>query len=98
MRYLPLGLRSARNGVSLDILVKSSSVKSILAVFAMAKKCNTALVEPPNTMISFTAFSRDFLVMMSKGFKSFSMSHFRASPDATQSNGFSLPVAGFEEL
>ncbi len=56
------------------------------------------MVEPPKTMINLTAFSKDFLVIISNGFKSFSISKPKASPDATQSNGFSLPVAGLEEL
>ena len=48
----------------------------------MAKKCNTALVEPPVAMITATAFSMDFLVTMSRGFKSFLMASSKTLADA----------------
>src|SRR3954471_21371762 len=37
----------------------------------MARKCSTALVEPPVAMIRLTAFSIDLRVMMSRGLMSF---------------------------
>ena len=37
----------------------------------MARKCNTALVEPPVAMITATAFSIASRVTMSRGFRSF---------------------------
>ena len=36
----------------------------------MARKCSTALVEPPVAMITATAFSIAFLVTMSRGLRS----------------------------
>ena len=71
IKYLPLGFRSAKKGVLSLILWKSSIVKSISAALAMAKKCSTALVEPPRMAINRKAFSKDFLVTISRGFKSF---------------------------
>ena len=40
------------------------------AAWAIARKCSTALVEPPVAMITATAFSIDFFVTMSRGFRS----------------------------
>ena len=37
----------------------------------MARKCSTALVEPPVAMITATAFSSAFFVTMSRGLMSF---------------------------
>ena len=37
------------------------------AAWAMARKCNTALVEPPTAMITAIAFSIDFRVITSRG-------------------------------
>src|SRR3546814_17038481 len=46
---------------------KSSIVHSTSAAWAMARKCSTALVEPPVAMMTETAFSMDSQVMMSRG-------------------------------
>ena len=46
-------------------------VHSTSAACAMARKCSTALVEPPVAMITATAFSIAFLVTMSRGLRSF---------------------------
>ncbi len=72
-RYLPLGLRSQITGVRWRTRSKSSIVHSTPAAWAMARKCSTALVEPPVAMITATAFSIAFLVTMSRGFRSFLM-------------------------
>ena len=80
IRYLPLGFKSARNGVLLLMLLMSSIVKGMLAVLAMAKKCSTALVEPPNMVTKVMAFSKDFLVIISDGFMSFFNRFITASP------------------
>ena len=100
IEYLPLGFKSANNGVLSLILLKSSKVKSILAAFAIAKKCNTALVDPPNTVTNLNAFSNDSLVTISDGLISFSNSNLIASPALTDSCPFKLPslTAGLEEL
>ena len=64
----------------------------------MAKKCKTALVEPPKTVTNLMAFSSDFLVTMSLGLRSFSTSNLNASPAATLSSLFSSLMAGLDEL
>ncbi len=58
-------------GTFLRMRSKSSMDQSTPAVWAMARKCSTALVEPPVAMITATAFSMAFLVTMSRGFRSF---------------------------
>ena len=50
---------------------KSSIVHSTPAACAIARKCSTALVEPPVAMITATAFSIDWRVTMSRGLRSF---------------------------
>jgi hypothetical protein len=69
-RYWPLGLRSHSTGTLRRTRSKSSMVQSTPAAWAMARKCSTALVEPPVAMITATAFSIAFLVTMSRGFRS----------------------------
>ena len=69
-RYLPLGLRSHSTGIFLRMRSKSSMVQSTSAAWAMARKCSTALVEPPVAMMTATAFSMLFFVTMSRGFRS----------------------------
>src|SRR5690606_35995424 len=49
---------------------KSSIVHSTSAAWAIARKCSTALVEPPVAMITETAVSIDLRVMISRGFRS----------------------------
>ena len=56
------------------------------------------MVDPPKTAISLNAFSRDFLVTISLGFKSFSIKFFRYSPKTLHSSFLSLLTAGFEAL
>ena len=68
------------------------------AALAMAKKCSTALVEPPKIVTNRTAFSKDFFEMISEGLMSFSRSTRMACPAAMDSDFFSDPVAGFEAL
>ena len=48
--YLPLGLRSARNGTRSLTFWKSSIVSGTSTARAMAIRCSTALVEPPRAM------------------------------------------------
>ena len=69
-RYLPEGFRSQSTGTFLRTRSKSSMVHSTPAACAMARKCSTALVEPPMAMITATAFSIASRVTMSRGFRS----------------------------
>ena len=62
---------STMTGTRLRMRSKSSIVQSISAALVIARKCRTALVEPPTAMMTLTAFSIDFLVMMSRGRKLF---------------------------
>ena len=59
---LPNGLRSPSNGTLAPIRLKSSSVKSTSASWAIASKCRTAFVEPPSAIKIVIAFSNAFLV------------------------------------
>ena len=98
IRYFPLGFKFPRNGVSLDIFWKSSIPKSIFAVLQIAKICNTAFVDPPKTVINLTAFSIDFLVIISLGFISFLIKFKIELAIIFFSFDLSLLTAGFDEL
>ena len=69
-------------GIFLRMRSKSSIVHSTPAVWAMAKKCSTALVEPPVAMITATAFSMASLVTMSRGLRSFLMASIKTLADS----------------
>ena len=56
------------------------------------------MVEPPRTAISRRAFSNDFFVTISKGFKSCSINPRKALPTDLQSSIFSILTAGLDEL
>src|SRR6185369_12534709 len=81
------------------------------AAEAMARKCSTALVEPPVAMISATAFSIDLRVMMSRGHKLFFIAATSTAADSAAESAFSasgeaiceepsrlMPSASNEEL
>ena len=63
---LPNGLTSARCGTFGADPVKSASEQSTPASWAMASRCSTALVEPPNAITTAMAFSNASLVRMSR--------------------------------
>ena len=88
-KALPLGLRSHKTGVRLRMTSKSSMVHSTPAQWAMAKKCSTALVEPPVAMITATAFSMDFRVTMSVGLRSILMASISTLADSLAELTFS---------
>ena len=96
IKYLPEGFKSARNGVVSLICWKSFKVNSICAAFAIAKKCSTALVEPPNTVTNRTAFSSDLRVTISDGLISFSMRCLSAAPTRAHSAVLLVETAGLE--
>mmetsp|Transcript_100366 Transcript_100366/g.323943 ORF Transcript_100366/g.323943 Transcript_100366/m.323943 type:complete len:218 (+) Transcript_100366:671-1324(+) len=98
MRYLPLGFRSAMSAVFAPKCWKSSITSSMPAVAAIARRCSTALVEPPSAFTTTMALSKDFLVRMSSGFRSRSRSMRMASAARWHSWRFSGEVAGAEEL
>ncbi|CAB4701399.1 unannotated protein [freshwater metagenome] len=64
--YLPNGFRSPSSGTFAPMRWKSSSVKSTSASWAMASKCRTAFVEPPSAITIVIAFSKAFLVKISR--------------------------------
>ena len=64
----------------------------------IAKICKTAFVDPPNTVINFTAFSTELFVKMSKGFISFSIRFSIDFEIIFFSSTLCLLTAGFEEL
>ena len=98
MRYFPLGFRSPITGVLSPIVWKSSIVSSTPTECAIAKRCKTAFVEPPRAVITVSAFSNAFLVMISRGFISRSNNTFIASPANSHSAFFSGLSAGLDEL
>ena len=64
--WRPNGLTSARCGTFDPIRLKSSSDSSTSASCAIASRCSTALVEPPNAITTAIAFSNASLVRMSR--------------------------------
>ena len=101
---------SAMTGTLAPIREKSSRLSSTLAALAMAIKCNTAFVEPPNAMTVVIAFSKASLVMISRGFRSisikflialaaFSQSYFLSSDNASWLllPGSDMPMASIAE-
>ena len=93
--YLPDGLKSPITGVRSEMAWKSSCVRSIPTVRAIAIKCKTALVEPPSTMTTVMASSKASRVMMSLGLISRARSVFMYSPTDAASRCFSSDLAGF---
>mmetsp|Transcript_81464 Transcript_81464/g.213877 ORF Transcript_81464/g.213877 Transcript_81464/m.213877 type:complete len:291 (+) Transcript_81464:459-1331(+) len=98
MRYLPLGLRSAMSGVFALMRWKSSMLRSMSAVVAMARRWSTAFVEPPRAFTTTMAFSKDFFVRMSSGFRFLSSSWRITGTSLLHSSRFSGDSAGIEEL
>ncbi len=64
----------------------------------MAKKCNTALVEPPRAFTKAMAFSIDFFEMISKGLISFSNKFLIARACLSASDSLFGFSAGIDEL
>lgn len=63
----------------------------------MAIRCKTAFVEPPVTITMRIAFSNAALVIMSRGFMSFSNKIFKKPPASMHSPFFSCESAGEDE-
>ena len=87
--YWPDGFRSHSTGTLRRIRSKSSIVHSTSAACAIARKCSTALVEPPVAMISATAFSIDLRVTMSRGLRSFFTASISTRADSAAESVFS---------
>mmetsp|Transcript_11041 Transcript_11041/g.20034 ORF Transcript_11041/g.20034 Transcript_11041/m.20034 type:complete len:390 (+) Transcript_11041:309-1478(+) len=98
IRYFPLGFRSPSSFVLSLIRWKSSTLSSMPAVLAMASRCKTALVDPPKAFTMTIAFSKDFLVKMSSGFKSRSNRALIAAAVVLHSSRFSGDKAGLEDV
>ena len=64
----------------------------------IARICKTALVDPPNNVIKRTAFSIDFLVIISLGLISFFIRLIIDLDIVSFSFNLSLLIAGLEEL
>ena len=82
MWYLPWGLVSAMWGTRLATVLKSSRARSTRASLAMARRCSTALVEPPSAMTTAMAFSNASLVRIWRGRMFCSSSVMTARPDS----------------
>ena len=87
--YFPEGLRSHSTGTRWRMRSKSSMVHATSAAEAMARKCSTALVEPPVAITSEIAFSIDLRVMMSRGFRSFLTASTSTRADCAAESAFS---------
>mmetsp|Transcript_120670 Transcript_120670/g.341211 ORF Transcript_120670/g.341211 Transcript_120670/m.341211 type:complete len:360 (-) Transcript_120670:340-1419(-) len=98
IRYAPLGLRSAISAVLSLRRWKSSISSSTPAVAAIASRCSTAFVEPPSALTTTIAFSKDFLVTMSRGFRFRSRRARIAFAACSHSFSFSGDTAGDDEL
>jgi len=88
-KYSPDGLRLHSTGVLTRMRSKSSIVHSTPAVWAIAKKCSTAFVEPPVAMMTATAFSIDLRVTMSRGLMSFFTASISTRADSCAELSFS---------
>ena len=87
--YLPDGFKSHSTGTFCRTRSKSSIVHSTSAAEAIARKCSTALVEPPVAITSAIAFSIDLRVMMSRGFRSRLIASTSTRADAAAESAFS---------
>ena len=67
------------------------------AAEAMARKCSTALVEPPVAITSAIAFSIDLRVMMSRGLRSFLTACISTRADSAAESAFSASGAAICE-
>ena len=76
-------------GVSVEIRLKSSRVRSTPAARAIAIRCSVALVEPPVTITRRTAFSKAARVITSRGLMSRAMQVASASAARRHSSTFS---------
>ena len=79
--YCPNGLTSARCGTVAPIRLKSSRLRSTSASCAIASRCSTALVDPPNAITTAMAFSNASRVRMSRAVMPCRSSSTTASPD-----------------
>ena len=79
----PPGFRSAMCGVRWAISAKSRSVNEMPHSWAMAGRCRAAFVEPPVAATTAAAFSKDFLVTMSRGRNWVAIRRTTVSPEAT---------------
>ena len=98
MTYFPLGLRSASTGTRFPISVKSSMDNSTSAECAIARRCSTALVEPPRAITTVMAFSKALRVMISRGRIPFSNKWSTAAPASKLSRFLSSLIAAWAEL
>ncbi len=97
MTYFPLGRKSLSSGVSSLTFCQSSIVRSRPKARAMAIEWSTALVEPPNTIVSRIALIKLWRVTMSRGLRSSSSSFRMAAPERKHSSIFSAESAGAHE-
>src|SRR5919199_730542 len=81
MTKRPKGFTSARCGTREPTRRKSSRVRSTSASWAMAMRCRTAFVEPPNAMTTAMAFSNASLVMICRAVMPLRRSSTTAWPD-----------------
>src|SRR5271156_1779487 len=84
-------------GILLLTRWKSSSVRPTSAVAAMARKCRTALVEPPRAISMTMAFSNERLVMRWRGVISFSRQTRMASAALAHSRILAGELAGVDD-
>ena len=78
----PNGLTSARCGTRSPIRLKSSSSSATPASQAIASRCSTAFVDPPNAITTAIAFSNASRVMICRAVIPLAIIPMTASPDA----------------
>ena len=93
IKCIPKGLISAKTGVTFPMRVKSSRSRSTPIEWAIARRCKTAFVEPPNAITTAIEFSKAFFVIMSLGFISRSNKFLIAAPAFRQSCFLSFETA-----
>ena len=98
MWYLPPGLVSAMCGTFAAMRLKSSNSSGTSASCAMARRCRTALVLPPNALTTAIAFSNAFFVMMSRGRMPKRNKFITASPARSASPSRRASTAGGEAV
>ncbi len=98
MWNLPPGFMSAMWATRDDTLLKSSSVRSTFASFAIARRWSTAFVEPPSAFVTAIAFSNASFVMICRGRMPSSSRFITASPAAYASSSRRRSTAGGEAL
>ena len=89
----PEGLRSHSTGTRPRMVSKSSMVRGTSAAWAMARRCSTALVEPPSAMTTAMAFSKALRVRIWRAVRPAAMASARTRAEVFVLSAFSASMA-----